>query len=66
MPKPDRYVVVVLETESDFPGVTHVHGPYRHSMAETIAASLCHALKLTRGEHVQVSMLYDGEEENAC
>jgi hypothetical protein len=51
------HVVIILETESDFPGVKAVFGPYTYEVAERVANTMSAALGVNRGEHVQVSSL---------
>jgi hypothetical protein len=60
------YVVVVIETESDFPGIAKVVGPFTHyEDASSAANEVAAATSLKRGEHVQVSTIVQPEEVTA-
>ena len=53
----DQFVVIVLETESDFPGVERVYGPLDRLDAQVVADEVAELTKVRLGEHVQVCMI---------
>lgn len=53
----DQFVVIVLETESDFPGVDRVYGPLDRLDADVVAEEVAELTNTRRGEHVQVCMI---------
>lgn len=58
--QPRRYAVVLLEFESDAPGVVLAEGPYTTwEQASTSADDFAAARGLTRGADVQVCQLYE-------
>jgi hypothetical protein len=51
------HVVVIIERESDFPGVVEVFGPYTEQEANETASTMAATLRLVRGEEVQISRI---------
>jgi hypothetical protein len=62
----DTYIVVVLELESDSPGIEATYGPFDYDEAEFVADVIERSGKV-RGETVQVSLVqgFTGADQSA-